>query len=102
MGEGVERSCETYEFPGWFCRLFYYFLASEERVPKQLKQVSIVGRNGIHTLYSIQYSLRGGNKITNGDRQKLKGREKIKKGELHKWRGSKMIQRGIKYKKNIT
>ena len=42
-GGGVERYFVTYECPGWFCRLFYFFLVSEERVPNQLKQVSIVG-----------------------------------------------------------
>ena len=32
------------EFRGFCCRLFI-FLASEERVPKQIQQVSIVGKN---------------------------------------------------------
>ena len=40
---GVERGCVTFEFPGRFCRLFIISLASEERIPKQLKQVSFVG-----------------------------------------------------------
>ena len=35
-------------FPGGFV-IFLFFLASEERVPKQLKQVSIVGKNGYST-----------------------------------------------------
>ena len=38
-------TCVIYEFPGWFCFVvFSFFLESEERVPKQFKQVSIVGR----------------------------------------------------------
>ena len=40
-GGGIEISFVNLEFRGFYCRLF--FLASEERVPKQLKQVSIVG-----------------------------------------------------------
>ena len=43
-GGGVERYCVTYEFSGWFV-VFLFFLVSEERVPKQLKQVWIVGKN---------------------------------------------------------
>ena len=42
-GGGVERGCVTFEFPGRFGRLFIISLASKERIPKQLKQVSIVG-----------------------------------------------------------
>ena len=40
-GGGVEKSCVTYEYPGDFV-VFIFFLASEEQVQKQLKQVSIV------------------------------------------------------------
>ena len=43
-GGGVEKGCVTFEFPGRFYRLFIIPLASEERIPKQLTQVSIVGR----------------------------------------------------------
>ena len=42
-GGGVERFCVTFEFPGLNSRLFIIILASEEQVPKHLKQVSIVG-----------------------------------------------------------
>ena len=42
-GGGVERFRVTFEFPGRNSRLFI-ILASEERVPKQFKQVSIVGK----------------------------------------------------------
>ena len=40
-GGGVKRSCVTFEFSRGFV-VFLFFLASEERVSKQLKQVSIV------------------------------------------------------------
>ena len=40
-GGGVKRSCVTFEFSRCFV-VFLFFLASEERVSKQLKQVSIV------------------------------------------------------------
>ena len=42
-GGGVKRGCVNFEFPWLFCHLFIISSASEERVPKQLKQVSIVG-----------------------------------------------------------
>ena len=37
-----EKNCVTYEIPGGFV-VFLFSLVSEERVPKQLKQVLIVG-----------------------------------------------------------
>ena len=43
-GGGVKMICISFEFPEFCCRLLI-FLASEERAPKQLKQVSTVGRN---------------------------------------------------------
>ena len=42
MGGGVEKSC----VPGGFV-VFLFFLAPEERVPKQLKLISIVGRQSM-------------------------------------------------------
>ena len=41
-GGGGEKNCVTYEFSGGFV-VFLFTLVSEERVPKQLKHVSIVG-----------------------------------------------------------
>ena len=41
-GGGGEKNCVTYEFPGGFV-VFLFSLVSEERVPKQLEHVSIVG-----------------------------------------------------------
>ena len=42
-GGGVEKIFLRFEFCGSFCRLLI-FLVSEERVPKQLKHISIVGK----------------------------------------------------------
>ena len=55
---GVERGCVTFEFPGRFCRLFIISLASEERIPKQLKQVSIVCMHKI-TKRTIEFIILG-------------------------------------------
>ena len=53
-GGGVEKICVNFEFSRGFLSSIYFFLESEERVAKQLKQVSIVINTGLHFAFFLK------------------------------------------------